>query len=108
MQADPNSYARPFPYCHRLPGHFGGAYGNCKWKDHATRCSVRDGGPPPGGSAGRTTPALTGRAALAGSSRGTRLLGGVENPININNDDEGEGEGGEGGSGGSPNNPIVL
>ncbi|EDN08837.1 predicted protein [Histoplasma mississippiense (nom. inval.)] len=34
---------RPFPECRRLPGHFGGACGNCKWRDHAIRCSVRDG-----------------------------------------------------------------
>ncbi|OJD09454.1 hypothetical protein ACJ73_10300, partial [Blastomyces percursus] len=34
---------RPLPECRRLPGHFGGAYGNCKWRDHASRCSVRDG-----------------------------------------------------------------
>ncbi|PGH15888.1 hypothetical protein AJ79_02055 [Helicocarpus griseus UAMH5409] len=32
----------PFPECRRLPGHFGGACGNCKWRDHASRCSVRD------------------------------------------------------------------
>ncbi|OJD24033.1 hypothetical protein ACJ73_04608 [Blastomyces percursus] len=35
---------RPFPECRRVPGHFGGACGNCKWRDHAARCSVRDGG----------------------------------------------------------------
>jgi Protein of unknown function (DUF3716) len=34
---------RPFPECRRLLGHFGGACGNCKWRDHASRCSVRDG-----------------------------------------------------------------
>ncbi|EDN03974.1 predicted protein [Histoplasma mississippiense (nom. inval.)] len=34
---------RPSPECRRLPGHFGGACGNCKWRDHAIRCSVRDG-----------------------------------------------------------------
>lgn len=33
---------RPFPECARVPGHFGGAYGNCKWRDHTARCSVRD------------------------------------------------------------------
>jgi Protein of unknown function (DUF3716) len=26
----------------RLAGHFGGACANCKWRDHAARCSVRD------------------------------------------------------------------
>ncbi|OJD20796.1 hypothetical protein ACJ73_07867, partial [Blastomyces percursus] len=34
---------RPFPECRRLPGHFGGACDNCKWRDRAIRCSVRDG-----------------------------------------------------------------
>ena len=38
-----NRWARPFFICTRLPGHFGGAYTNCKWRDHADRCSVRDG-----------------------------------------------------------------
>jgi hypothetical protein len=33
---------RPFPECRRLPGHFGGCCGNCKWRDHAARCTVRD------------------------------------------------------------------
>ena len=33
---------RPFPECRRLPGHFGGCCGNCKWRDHALKCSVRD------------------------------------------------------------------
>lgn len=28
-----------FPECRRLPGHFGGACGNCKWLDRAARCS---------------------------------------------------------------------
>ncbi|OJD25449.1 hypothetical protein ACJ73_03181 [Blastomyces percursus] len=35
---------RPFPECRRLSGHFGGACGNCKWRDHAIRYSVRDDG----------------------------------------------------------------
>jgi len=30
------------PECCRLPGHFGGYCGNCKWRDHALKCSVRD------------------------------------------------------------------
>lgn len=33
---------RPFTECVRLPGHFGGACGNCKWRDRASHCSVRD------------------------------------------------------------------
>ena len=32
---------RPFPECRRVVGHFGGACANCKWRDHAARCSVR-------------------------------------------------------------------
>lgn len=35
---------RPFPSCRRVQGHFGGACANCKWRDHAARCSVRDEG----------------------------------------------------------------
>ena len=31
---------RPFPECRRLPGHFGGCCANCKWPDHAVRCSL--------------------------------------------------------------------
>ena len=37
----------PFPECRRALGHFGDAYGNCKWRDHGIRCS---GGSPPGDS----------------------------------------------------------
>lgn len=45
---------RPFPECRRVAGHFGGACANCKWRDHGSRCSVRDededeGDNPPGG-----------------------------------------------------------
>ncbi|KAF2841139.1 hypothetical protein M501DRAFT_989695 [Patellaria atrata CBS 101060] len=36
---------RPFLSCHRAEGHFGGTCANCKWRDHAARCSVRAGGP---------------------------------------------------------------
>ena len=32
----------PFPQCIRAAGHFGGACGNCKWRDRAASCSVRD------------------------------------------------------------------
>jgi hypothetical protein len=28
----------PFPECRQVAGHFGGACGNCKWRDHAARC----------------------------------------------------------------------
>ena len=43
MTASTNGWARPFSVCIRLPNHFGGAYANCKWRDHAGRYSVRDG-----------------------------------------------------------------
>jgi hypothetical protein len=33
---------RPFRMCIRLPGHFGGSCANCKWRDWASHCSVRD------------------------------------------------------------------
>jgi Protein of unknown function (DUF3716) len=33
---------RPFPECRRVPGHFKGCCGNCKWRDHAIRCTARD------------------------------------------------------------------
>lgn len=36
-----NSRSGVFASCVRLPGYFGGCCGNCKWKDHGARCSVR-------------------------------------------------------------------
>ncbi|KAI1761884.1 hypothetical protein GGR53DRAFT_449472 [Hypoxylon sp. FL1150] len=39
-----DGYSRPFPVCVRAPGHFGGACNNCKFQDHAKRCSVKHGG----------------------------------------------------------------
>jgi hypothetical protein len=38
-EKDKHSWARPFPYCVRLPGFFGGACGNCKWQDKGSTCS---------------------------------------------------------------------
>jgi hypothetical protein len=32
----------PFSQCIRVPRHFGGACGNCKWCDYAARCSILD------------------------------------------------------------------
>lgn len=32
----------PFSECRRVPGHFGGCCGNCKWPDHGARCSFFD------------------------------------------------------------------
>ncbi len=34
----------PFTDCRRAKGYFNGACGNCKWRDHAARCSVRQPG----------------------------------------------------------------
>jgi hypothetical protein len=31
----------PFTDCRRVQGHFDGACGNCKWRDHAAKCTVR-------------------------------------------------------------------
>jgi hypothetical protein len=42
MARDHDSYASPFPHCNRLPGHFGGYCGNCKWPDRSASCSKRD------------------------------------------------------------------
>ncbi|KAF5634250.1 zinc finger zas1 [Fusarium sp. NRRL 52700] len=42
MEKDRASYANPFPSCIRLPGHFGGSCGNCKWRDHALRCHTQE------------------------------------------------------------------
>ncbi len=42
MTASINGWVRPFPVCMRLSNHFGGAYANCKWRDHVDRCSIRD------------------------------------------------------------------
>jgi hypothetical protein len=31
---------KPFPECRHAVGHFGSCCGNCKWRDHAVRCSL--------------------------------------------------------------------
>ena len=36
----------PFSECRRIPGHFGGACGNCKWRDHAASCTCNDANQP--------------------------------------------------------------
>jgi hypothetical protein len=36
MLMDRDAYAYPFVHCIRLPGHFGGCCGNCKWPDRAS------------------------------------------------------------------------
>jgi hypothetical protein len=42
MYASAQLGSRFFPECRRLPGHFGGACVNCKWRDYTARCTVRD------------------------------------------------------------------
>lgn len=49
IRTSPHGWARPFPVCISLPGHFGGSCGNCKWQDHASRCSIRDAADAPSG-----------------------------------------------------------
>ncbi|KAI2473360.1 hypothetical protein F4781DRAFT_380096 [Annulohypoxylon bovei var. microspora] len=39
-----DGYSKPFPVCVKVPGHFGGCCAGCKFRDHAARCTVRDGG----------------------------------------------------------------
>lgn len=41
-----NSRSGVFATTVRLPGYFGGCCGNCKFKDHGARCSVRNPGEP--------------------------------------------------------------
>jgi Protein of unknown function (DUF3716) len=38
----PRPGLRSFLECRRLLGHFGGCYGNYKWRDRASKCSVQD------------------------------------------------------------------
>jgi hypothetical protein len=83
----------PFPECRRLPGHFGGCCGNCKWRDHAVRCSARDAGPDnnPGPGAG----------GGAGAQRTILAGGGGEEEGEEEEEEEEEG-GEEGGKRGGP------
>ena len=75
----------PFPKCRRLPGHFGGACGNCKWRDHAARCSVRDnqggdGGPGNDSSDDDPDEVMTGMRRLAGpGDEGKHVGAGTQN-----------------------------
>jgi hypothetical protein len=40
FQCHTNPDRGPFPECRSIDGHFGGCYGNCKWRDHAARCTL--------------------------------------------------------------------
>lgn len=72
---------RPFPRCVHAPGHFGSCCGNCKWRDHAARCS---------------TAVAARRLALGGSD-----------DTSDEDDNGGGGRGGRGGSSGSGEATLV-
>lgn len=90
MILDPNGYANPFPTCVRLPGHFGGSCGNCKWRDHAARCSRGDN---PGSSTrprrGRSSQRAQRGRGRTSQARGQRQVtsGSAEDPINLDDDE---------------------
>ena len=110
MMTNADAYANPFPYCIRLPGHFSGACGNCKWSDHAASCSQRDGVGAPLRRAGdwhEDLIDLTGTAVVRMGARrdncidltadtgtiGRRVIreiteGGPNNPVEIGDDSE--------------------
>ncbi|RBR02788.1 hypothetical protein FVER53590_13153 [Fusarium verticillioides] len=71
MEKDRSQYARPFPYCIRLPGHFGGCCGNCKWPDHAAKCHRQE------------------EAGAGDGSRGepNDLVDGEDDPVVVSGDD---------------------
>lgn len=77
MMVDGDQFAYPFPTCVRLSGHFGGCCGNCKWPDHAARCTNRDGGAIRGvrggslGTGGSNSPNT--RGSNPSSTRGTPI-----------------------------------
>ncbi|KAF5974345.1 hypothetical protein FCOIX_8357 [Fusarium coicis] len=72
MEKDRSQYARPFPYCIRLPGHFGGCCGNCKWPDHAAQCHRQE------------------EAGAGDGSRGelNDLVDGEDDPVVVSGDDD--------------------
>ncbi|KAK7985904.1 hypothetical protein PG988_003526 [Apiospora saccharicola] len=72
-------YSTPFPRCVRLPGHFGGCCANCKWVDHASKCTKTDANVNAennGGGAGRAHRAHAPAPAPA-------QIGSAENPIDL-------------------------
>ncbi|RFU72929.1 hypothetical protein TARUN_9328 [Trichoderma arundinaceum] len=126
MTLDPDSYAKPFPTCVRLPGHFGGSCGNCKWRDHASRCSERDalGAPVRQGRSASNSPPHGGHAlstlgpapAPAPAPAPTALprpplmaltgAGSVNNPINLDDSPDDSVDNNQ--PGGSSTQPIQL
>jgi hypothetical protein len=93
MVLDPNGYASPFPTCVRLAGHFGGSCGNCKWRDHAARCSRGDN---PGStrrqgrSGQRVRRRGQGRNQARGGGQRQLALGSEGNPISLDDDEDDE------------------
>lgn len=91
MRLDPNGFARPFPYCIRAPGHFGGCCGNCKWPDRAASCTNRDD------LAGARTEALPAAGGgLTGSNAGSQVEpieikeeGTYDDPVDLSAGDDG-------------------
>ncbi|KAJ6089813.1 hypothetical protein N7467_005029 [Penicillium canescens] len=72
---------RQIAKCIRMPGHFGGCCGNCKFPDQADVCSVRDsGGRRNGTSRGNNPPANV-------PTQGQLVLGSVSHPISVDDDD---------------------
>jgi uncharacterized protein DUF3716 len=91
FQCRTNPGRGPFPECRSVDGHFGGCCGNCKWRDHAARCTLTfaqpdsDEGPDSGADdddndrAGNRTRAIKSEANEDGPRLdGKLLLGGVE------------------------------
>ena len=65
----------PFTDCFRAPGHFGGACGNCKWRDYAARCSVRDTNLPAiQGTGNDNAGGSGGQAQLPGATPGNAIV----------------------------------
>jgi hypothetical protein len=93
MILDPDGYANPFPTCVRLPGHFGGSCGNCKWRDHAARCSRGDNPgsstrPPRRGRSGQRARRGQGRSRTNQGQRQRQVTSGsAENPIDLDDDE---------------------
>lgn len=76
---------RPFPECRRVVGHFGGCCGNCKWRDHAARCVVREAEVVDLVSSDDDDSPDDDDRGIAYDDRNQRLLeGAANNPIQIN------------------------
>lgn len=103
----------PFTDCRRVRGHFDGACGNCKWRDHAARCTVRAPGEPEDPVGGQPIAGVVqveevddddddnaGQEGGGGQAVVLAAAGGGGNPIILISSDEessgGDEEGGEG------------